>query len=96
MIVTEAEAATKWCPFARVYALEQSQDSDGRVHNSSTSFNRNDTWGLPVGSGCVGSRCMSWVETGSRMKRNEDGSLVMPPNQEILGCCGLAYAGRKP
>lgn len=49
--MTEDEAKTKWCPFARV------------SWNNKSSINRvsgGDVVGLPITSMCVASACMAW------------------------------------
>lgn len=54
MIVTEKQAAKKWCHFTRVIP----DDLEARV-----SWNRvshDDGTVIPEASMCIGSRCMSW------------------------------------
>lgn len=52
MNVTEAEAKTKWCPFAR--------GSFVMVGNSPASVNRNLSGEASSGASCIGSDCMAW------------------------------------
>jgi hypothetical protein len=53
---TEAEAATRWCPFARQLELWQGRGEQDAV----TAVNRYDHVDLPRGALCIGSRCMAW------------------------------------
>lgn len=58
--MTEAEAKTKWCPFARVM-LFQPQDGQNPAVNRETG-----------NSNCIGSGCMAWewtVEPGNKSFR---------------------------
>jgi hypothetical protein len=61
--MTEEEAKTKWCPFARpVVAREQ----DGKVHIDAASPVHNrysmdvGQFKIPSGATCAGSACMAW------------------------------------
>lgn len=64
-LVTEKEAAEKWCPFAKTQVLQT--DTDGTVHGAAV--NRTFTPApsgnmseLVAGTLCIGSRCMAWRE----------------------------------
>jgi hypothetical protein len=75
MTLTEDEAKTKWCPFARV-AL---RNKEGAV---STAFNRQENSkneASAVGL-CIGSACMAW----RGLKADDAGGYVG------RGFCGLA------
>ena len=62
--MTEAEAKTKWCPFARV----STDSTDNNAANRYAPQDENDTANFLVESMCIGSACMAW-----RMQRqNED------------------------
>jgi len=49
---TEAEAAQRWCPFARF----KWQSADGHV----AGINRGKDGQITAAACCVGSRCMAW------------------------------------
>ncbi len=62
--MTEEEAKTKWCPFARVH-----QRTSFDVGAWETNSNRwaddeaahpDDMQGTQLGSNCIGSACMAW------------------------------------
>ena len=74
MIVTEAEAKEKWCPFGRIALTEGGNVISGP-------FNRLATRAEPVSypSICVASRCMAW-----RFHETETGDAAP------FGYCGLA------
>lgn len=72
--MTEDEAKTKWCPFSRV-------SKDG----TAPSCNRgNDEGKTPVGSDCIGSRCMAWRWVVDPKQRHPDNPT------KPTGYCGLA------
>jgi hypothetical protein len=83
--MTEDEAKTKWCPFARVLA----QDAERKLQGQAAS-NRIDWVGgqpqMPVGSACVASVCMAWRTPF--LWTEDDGSTQ--PNDGKHGFCGLA------
>lgn len=61
--MTEDEAKTKWCPFARMLSHIYSQDGAGRTFEGGYSYNRSPDHGegyLPTGAKCIGSACMAW------------------------------------
>lgn len=86
---TEAEAKTKWCPFARVVQAQSDvgatyprnrvveQNKDGEV--------RQDWGGKIIGAQCVGSDCMAW----RWVKPNAEGTGPLP-QAAARGLCGLA------
>ena len=49
--MTEEEAKTKWCPFARA----QTADTD-----AAPAVNRTLRGGIDLGCHCIGSACMAW------------------------------------
>jgi hypothetical protein len=49
--MTEEEAKTKWCPFAR----SQTEDRE-----SAPAVNRTLQGHIDIGCHCIGSRCMAW------------------------------------
>lgn len=61
MIVTEEEAKTKWCPFAR-YAM---RDESGLITKWLTAINRwfsaHEKQLNPEPARCIGCECMGWV-----------------------------------
>lgn len=55
-MLTEAEAKTKWCPFARV----AHQMASGAVVASGNRVKDAKSWGAASGSLCIASSCMAW------------------------------------
>ena len=84
--MTEEEAKTKWCPFARVSA----DVTQNGAHVAITpSFNRRTTQDHPsgamvAGSLCVGSACMAWRT--HEVTEHAEGSRFTTTH----GYCGLA------
>lgn len=74
--MTEDEALTKWCPFARVADRELTADpappAYNRLHFGDGAFDAAD-YGVTL---CVGSHCMAWRWT----------------SKDLTGYCGLAGA----
>ena len=56
MILTEAEAKTKWCPFARFLG----QGAQGGRLIALAAVNIGDENGKEIRSYCISSRCMAW------------------------------------
>jgi hypothetical protein len=61
--MTEEEAKTKWCPFARVIALTE----NGREHHAGNRVREHNDGGIsfrddfnPRSARCIGSACMAW------------------------------------
>jgi hypothetical protein len=89
-MLTEAEAKTKWCPFARVGG---GQGMDG------SSYNRIEHHGGDIShtvATCLGSACMAWrwqagtfEDYGRMMAKNKSGYVVV-----ATGHCGLAGASQ--
>jgi len=81
-MLTEEEAKTKWCPFARVAGRTTSD-------NAAQGCNRNYTGGPDSGGLCIGSACMAW-----RWKARFGTDPVNPENcaqlEPMYGYCGLA------
>lgn len=86
MIVTEKEAAEKWCPFARV---TEAGSGDGSSWNR---LNTEPALDIPA-TKCVGSACMSWRQA---WRHSQSGSVVAhfrpssDPHWIEVGYCGLA------
>ncbi len=97
-MLTEDEAKTKWCPFARV------GNKSGRAHASNRlAIQDSDKIDIPFNSFCIGSACMAWRQS---QKRNPDwkpnhsfmsGPILHPDDEEPAhipdeahGYCGLA------
>ena len=87
-MMTEDEAKQKWCPFARVSAVQE---------NSVTpSFNRAATKEAdtmtPAASKCIGSACMAWRWSLTQPPGTGFDAYGRPnPRQpDIRGFCGLA------
>lgn len=87
---TEAEAKTKWCPFAISYkqvAKQTAKATDDTFIVGVPAFNRKPVGNaesiaqsLPISCACVASACMAWTWE----REGED----TPENQR--GYCGLA------
>ncbi|MEE9158925.1 MAG: hypothetical protein V3U60_11125 [Gammaproteobacteria bacterium] len=76
--MTEDEAKTKWCPFARV-VFEDSGMMGNRLYVQSAGV---QIW--DCGSRCIGSECMAWRRT------RHDDSLHNESGKSYDGFCGLA------
>jgi hypothetical protein len=97
VILTETEAAKRWCPFARVSM--PSNAAGNRVssfHKSiaSTAGDRDHYAQQEADCNCIASRCMAWRAHGIAAQRDATGNLT----GETLptGFCGLAYSVRLP
>lgn len=85
--MTENEAYTKWCPFARV--MSRVGDGEHVVNRSSGAQD--------MSANCIASACMAWcgAETIEFKNRAEaafrrDGQRLTPGPADIEGYCGLA------
>lgn len=92
--MTEDEAKTKWCPFARVGAADHEAHRNPPYVVEGIALNRvetRDQIGLPAGSLCVASTCMAW-----RWLPETEWVLADPnePAPVRGGYCGLAGASR--
>jgi hypothetical protein len=86
MIVTEAEARGKWCPFARVVslytkaktqtAIVSNRACEGIAPNLSVEERQN-----PPSARCIATRCMAWKWDPSSPKSS---------GNQRCGYCGLA------
>jgi len=78
--VTEDEAKTKWCPFARVGTS---------AYTGYPAVNRDVEGGARTeeASRCVGSACMAW-----RLQNRDSAGFPIP--SERAGYCGLAGGSR--
>jgi hypothetical protein len=72
--MTEEEAKTKWCPYARV----ESWSSEGTA--TGANFNRTIIDSNPPEARCIGSTCMAW-------RKHKYGQIE---GERIDGYCGLA------
>jgi len=79
MILTEAEAKTKWCPHARVIVPITEAETNEMVDTATG--NRIDNGKVPKNSKCIGSSCMAW-----RWRMY----LQAEPDQHSRGYCGLS------
>lgn len=85
--MTEEEAKTKWCPFARVAYLPISTAQFPPSFNRTLSLDG----GVDLGSGtkCIGSQCMAWrwilVSTESSLTHQ----LPLLKHSDTQGYCGL-------
>lgn len=86
--MTEDEAKTKWCPFARIIC----DSIDGKTHvgpfNRMTLNTKPDETRIPPSGNCIGSDCMAW--------RIKDYGLDKENNPVPYGYCGLAGISRLP
>lgn len=96
--MTEAEAKTKWCPFARVVSSQVGTETVFPAANRAAI--RHDSGALefnanPESARCIGSACMAWRWTRDALKLDFDdlGPILRPDRGEALqGGCGLAGA----
>jgi len=86
--MTEKEAKSKWCPFARV-APQGNDGAANRWHAESPVVPWNDKDKDPHAL-CVASACMAWRIEVRAWWRNEHGGLEEGP--KAVGFCGLAGA----
>jgi hypothetical protein len=89
---TEAEAKTKWCPFARSAAAVAMPNASGIITSYSAGLvahNRDNPNGhIPA---CIASHCMAWRWIGKKKLRDIDlvsSDVVEEPPR--LGYCGLS------
>lgn len=86
MMLTEAEAKTKWCPMARIISGSVDQgvsDYDTRQPTLNVIVDPENGNRNYIGR-CAGSVCMMWRWN---WKRNEDGVFF---EDRTVGYCGLA------
>lgn len=93
MNITEEEARTKWCPFARGVTQSAIETIipvafNRRYDDKVTAEHK--TVGALVGA-CAGSRCMAWRWT-TLVSRDENGAITQVSLSKIEGRCGLAGA----
>lgn len=98
--MTEKEAKTKWCPFARTIFARRAGDNSITVRAPQVAFNiytmdEADDRAIPGGATCIGSACMAFRQHGWRDK--EDGQIKSmaydradPQFWEPMFHCGLA------
>jgi hypothetical protein len=84
--MTEEEAKTKWCPFARTRMVDSEDSPSG---------NRTDMGDPDLGAFCIGSACMAWRwANGSDIHELERTHPDIPTGQlkgfRDTGYCGLA------
>lgn len=105
MIVSEAEAITKWCPHIRV-ARSEPVDPSVNINApgnatvvagcNSDALGRNR---VPGSCRCIGSGCMAWRWAGWHNTRFGTVAPVPPAEHrrgDRLGYCGLAGRGSDP
>lgn len=94
-MITEKEAKTKWCPFARVHQVDNVAST--AINRKVDPTQRYDATGnvrpaLMGAARCVGSECMAWrwqagtFEEYGKLKTREDSGYIV----EAKGYCGLA------
>lgn len=94
MILTEAEAANKWCPFAAMYAFNAPMAMDSPAETAvgptvtggpaNRYTDSSGTYKNPPNCRCLGSGCMAWT-------------WMLPADAGVTarqGCCGLAMGAR--
>jgi hypothetical protein len=87
MTVSEKEARTKWCPFARVATCNSDGGNPSAASPNRISLRGSDALSiLPSGALCVGSDCMAWRVPMLRLDKHG----FAEPNAEREGYCGLA------
>lgn len=93
-MMTEDEANTKWCPFARVIEADMKRGGGYQHPAQQTAYNRLNVYGIGErgtadtipkaawtrAANCIGSACMAW--------RWEHDQPYHPPSER--GFCGLA------
>lgn len=94
-MVTEAEAKTKWCPFARVVPGMLAGESmvhppvNVAAHNRVQEFGAEEaTWHSAML--CIGSKCMAWRKLIVRMEKRNAPFGVQEDVDTGKGFCGLA------
>lgn len=101
--MTEDEAKTKWCPFARCASAVAGLEG-ACVREHLPSLNRialpADLM-VPSAARCIGSACMAWRWDEPWTSRTEEGHggdivirLKRKPGEPRLGFCGMAGAPR--
>jgi hypothetical protein len=91
--MTESEAKTKWCPFARTMF---SVEATGRLVSGPTAiasanrFPGESPGSAERGSLCVASNCMAWRATDNETVPTPPGEPDQP--SKPAGYCGLAGA----
>jgi hypothetical protein len=78
--ISEEDAKTKWCPFAR--ASNNSDDISG------TTINRNFKGKPDIDCACLASGCMAWRWVDTHIK-DDSGNLTVLSG-DTHGYCGLA------
>jgi hypothetical protein len=92
MIVTEKEAAEKWCPFARVIEHTESGNIVPPSNRTVLPDGDSDEWRFAADAPCVGSLCMSWRWniTPADAERYRSSMPMTKDFHEANGYCGLA------
>ena len=100
--MTEEEAKTKWCPFARIVWAQRKETGDGKwVTNGTVAFNRAQiefSGEVHLKGFCIASACMAWRWGYHRDRTNGqpvDGLLDIARGESdadvvAVGYCGLA------
>jgi hypothetical protein len=86
--MTEEEAKTRWCPFARCIPATTTETS-ATFNTGLPSFNRYQSEGvqrLPGGAGCIGSACMAWRWHGEPTEKREFHTVGKRPDGEGWRC----------
>lgn len=79
MILSEDEARTKWCPWARVLTGDyETQKSYFVPAHNRVGFPEHKGQ-RPQAANCIGTNCMAWRKLGQDSNKKE------------MGCCGLAH-----
>lgn len=90
--MTEGEAKTKWCPFAKSRSAQWHRTTIEPMQAKFLDEN-ND-----VSTGCVASDCMAWRQTSPAVSLTFDDAEKAAGNKDIhtpaSGFCGLAGAPR--
>lgn len=97
--MTEDEAKTKWCPFARIMDWNGPHEPTGNNRGVAAVNRAQDD---DAGTRCIASACMAWRERKRLVLRTEPwpekettGAPVMPSGADVVidgGYCGLAGA----
>jgi len=84
--VSEAEAATKWCPYAR-----DEWNGGVEAQRVTNRYYAQDGKSLDPSVACIGSRCMAWRWVKTNVEgRDADGAPALVPSDDSHGYCGFA------
>lgn len=87
--MTEEEAKTKWCPFARVGVRWMDSQAESLADLAAIAVNRGEN--ADTRSRCLGSACMAWRWEPVPLRYHGTAVVMQsPPPAPTDGFCGLA------